>query len=85
MRTGNTGKEMVGTEALEPWGTEGLIGEPVAAATMVGENLTIVSEEHQVMREIKIGAGILCNKHWSHAAKDGSMARLRVWLLGSVV
>ena len=54
---------------LEPRGTEGLVGEPVAATT-AGENLTMVRIEYQAMREIKIGAVILYNNYPSHATKD---------------
>ena len=42
-RAGNAGREMVGEEELEPRVTGGLVGMVVAAATVAGENLTMVS------------------------------------------
>ena len=36
-KAGNTGKEMVEAEELEPSGTEGLVGDLVVTATTAGE------------------------------------------------
>ena len=42
-KVGNDGREIVGAEASEPRETEEILGAAVAAATVAGENLTMVA------------------------------------------
>ena len=54
LRAGNTENETMGAEELEPRGTEGFVGDPVASA---GENLTMVGKGKQATRGVKVGTG----------------------------